>query len=89
MNPKLILNNFPTHCNVPGAGPSVRLCVCRDEPPSVGGDVVAPEVVEVLVAVPATEQVERLGYAVQQHLGGGGGRNVNRLLRDFKNLEDH
>ena len=55
----------------PGAWPAVGLCVCRDEPPSAGGDVVAPEVVEVLVAVPAAEEVQGLGGTVEQHLQEG------------------
>ena len=54
---------------MPGAGPAVGLRVGREEPPLVGRDVVAPEVVEVFVAVPAAEQVQRLRAAVQQHLG--------------------
>ena len=64
---------IPKHTG-PGAGPAVRLGVGRDEPPAVGGDVVTPEVVEVLVAVPAPEEVESLGGAVEQHLKRG--RNV-------------
>ena len=68
---------------MPGAGPAVGLGVGREEPPLVGRDVVAPEVVEVFVAVPAAEQVQRLGAAVQQHLGSHSEFCANVLCKKY------